>query len=190
MKTITLCLTLLLASLAAATAQAQAWPNKPIKIVVGFAPGGGTDFIARVIAKKLGEQLGAQVVVENRPGAGSMLGAEIVVKSPPDGYTLLVNGASYTVNPSAYKLACGLMLLSCLTFLDLFRVLRERLDDIALDARHALAGIHHFHHLHGRRTDVHAEQGWRLRLEDVEIELQTQIPFQLSRVTSIKYNPR
>lgn len=105
MRALSLCLALLVGVVAPVGAQAQPWPGKPIKIVVGFAPGGGTDFIARVIAKKLGEQLNTQVVVENRPGAGSMLGAEIVVKSPPDGYTLLVNGASYTVNPSAYKLS-------------------------------------------------------------------------------------
>src|SRR5688572_17934341 len=92
-KTAALWLAVLVASFAAATARAQPYPSKPIKIVVGFAPGGGTDFIARVIAKKLGEQFGTQVVVDNRPGAGSTLGTEFVVKSPPDGYTLLVNAA-------------------------------------------------------------------------------------------------
>ena len=96
---------MLVATFAAGALQAQPYPSKPIRIVVGFAPGGGTDFIARVIARKLGEQLGTQVVVDNRPGAGSTLGAELVVKSPPDGYTLLVNAASYTVNPSVYKLS-------------------------------------------------------------------------------------
>ena len=100
---------LALTALPAVNAHAQPYPSKPIKIVVGFAPGGGTDFIARVVAKKLGEQLGTQVVVDNRPGAGSTLGAELVVKSPPDGYTLLVNAASYTVNPSVYKLSFDAM---------------------------------------------------------------------------------
>ena len=100
-----LCLAVLIASLATGPAQAQSYPSKPIKVVVGFAPGGGTDFIARVIAKKLGEQFGTQVIVENRPGAGSMLAAEQVVRSPADGYTLLVNAGSYTVSPSAYKLS-------------------------------------------------------------------------------------
>jgi len=94
---------------APAPAQSQPYPAKPIKIVVGFAPGGGTDFIARVIAKKLGEQLGTQAIVDNRPGAGSTVAAELVVRSPADGYTLLVNAASYTVSPSAYKLSFDAM---------------------------------------------------------------------------------
>lgn len=109
MKHTALWCTLLITSLVVGTSHAQPYPNRPIKIVVGFAPGGGTDFIARVIAKKLGEQLGTQVVVDNRPGAGSTLAAEQVVKSPADGYTLLVNAASYTVNPSVYKLSFDAM---------------------------------------------------------------------------------
>ena len=109
MKRITIGFAVLVAPLAAGAAEAQPYPNRPIRIVVGFAPGGGTDFIARVIAKKLGEQLGTPVLVDNRPGAGSTLGAELVVKSPADGYTLLVNAASYTVNPSVYKLSFDAM---------------------------------------------------------------------------------
>lgn len=85
-------------------AQAQPYPNKPVKIIAPFAPGGGTDFIARLIAQKLTEKLGAQVLVENKPGAGGNLGAEQAVKSPADGYTLLLVAGSYTVNPSLYKL--------------------------------------------------------------------------------------
>lgn len=95
----------LVLALCAPAAFAQTYPAKPVRIVVGFAPGGGSDFIARLIAQKLTERLGMQVVVENRPGAGSMLGAEIVVKSPPDGYTILLSAASYTVNPNLYKLS-------------------------------------------------------------------------------------
>ena len=91
--------------LSAVDAGAQAYPAKPVRIVVGFAPGGGSDFIARLIAQKLSERFGMQVLVENRPGAGSMLAGEIVVKSPPDGYTILLSAASYTVNPSFYKLS-------------------------------------------------------------------------------------
>jgi len=93
---------LLLATLGA---QAQTYPTKPVKIVVGFAPGGGSDFAARVIAQQLTERLKSQVIVENKPGAGSLLGAEFVIKSAPDGYTLLLTPASYTVNPSVYKLS-------------------------------------------------------------------------------------
>jgi tripartite-type tricarboxylate transporter receptor subunit TctC len=93
-----------LGALAAGFAQAQPYPSKPVRIVAPFAPGGGTDFIARLIAQKLTEKLGAQVIVENKPGAGGNLGAELAVKSPADGYTLLLVAGSYTVNPSLYKL--------------------------------------------------------------------------------------
>ena len=94
-KTITK-LAIAFGALAAGFAHAQPYPNKPIKIVAPFAPGGGTDFIARLIAQKLTEKLGAQVVVENKPGAGGNLGAEQAVRSPADGYTLLLVAGSYT----------------------------------------------------------------------------------------------
>ena len=89
---------------AATLAHAQPYPNKPVKIVAPFAPGGGSDFIARLIAQKLTEKLGTQFIVENKPGAGGNLGAEQAVRSPADGYTLLLVAGSYTVNPSLYKL--------------------------------------------------------------------------------------
>src|SRR6266705_64997 len=92
MKRMAIWLAVLIASLAAGAAGAQQYPAKPVRIVVGFAPGGGSDFIT-------------QVIVQNRPGAGSTLGSEVAVKSPPDGYTLLLTPASYTVNPSVYKLS-------------------------------------------------------------------------------------
>ena len=101
----TLALALALGVLAAGCAHAQTYPAKPVKIIAPFAPGGGTDFIARLIAQKLTEKLGAQVIVENKPGAGGNLGAELAVKSPADGYTLLLVAGSYTVNPSLYKLS-------------------------------------------------------------------------------------
>jgi tripartite-type tricarboxylate transporter receptor subunit TctC len=90
---------------APAWAQTAGYPNKPIKIICPFAPGGGSDFAARVAATGLGERLKSPVIVENRPGAGGVLGSEIALKSPPDGYTLLLIAGSYTVNPSLYKLS-------------------------------------------------------------------------------------
>lgn len=83
---------------------AQQYPVKPVRIIVPFAPGGGSDFIARFIAQRLSASLGQQFVVENRAGAGGMIGAEIGVKSAPDGYTLTLISNSYTVNPSLYKI--------------------------------------------------------------------------------------
>lgn len=85
-------------------AQTQSFPNKPIKIVVPFVPGGGSDSVARVIAKGMTEQLGQPVVVENRGGANTIIGTEYVAKSAPDGYTLLVCTTAFATNPSMYKL--------------------------------------------------------------------------------------
>ena len=86
-----------------ATAQAQTYPTKTVRIIVPFAPGGGSDFIARAVAPSLTKALGQQFVVDNRPGAGSTLGSEIALKSPADGYTLLLVSGSYTTSPSLYK---------------------------------------------------------------------------------------
>src|SRR3989440_7268866 len=91
-------------ALAASVVQSQQYPTKPVRVVAPFAPGGGSDFIARLIAQKLSERFGQQVIVENKPGAGGNLGAEFVVRSPADGYTILLTPASYTVNPALYKL--------------------------------------------------------------------------------------
>ncbi len=96
-------LALLAAACLVSPALAQSYPTKPIRIVVPFAPGGGSDFIARFMAQKLTVGLGQQVIVENKPGAGGMLGIEQGVKSPADGYTLTLIASSYTVNPSIYK---------------------------------------------------------------------------------------
>jgi tripartite-type tricarboxylate transporter receptor subunit TctC len=87
------------------SALAQAYPTKPVRIIAPFAPGGGTDFIARVAAQKLSEGLHQQFIVDNRPGAGGSLGAELGAKAPPDGYTLTLIAGSYSVNPSMFKLA-------------------------------------------------------------------------------------
>ena len=87
----------------AAAALAQAYPAKPIRLVVGFPPGGGVDINARLLAPRLQEYLGQQVIVDNRPGAGTNIANELVAKSPPDGYTLLVNTAAVAINMSLYK---------------------------------------------------------------------------------------
>jgi tripartite-type tricarboxylate transporter receptor subunit TctC len=89
---------------AAVPALAQNYPAKPVRIIVPFAPGGGSDFIGRFIAQRLTDSLGKQVIVENKPGAGGVLGIEQGVKSAPDGYTLVLIASSYTVNPAIYKL--------------------------------------------------------------------------------------
>ncbi len=83
---------------------AQSYPVKPVRIVVPFAPGGGVDFMARLIAQKLPELLGQQVIVENRGGAGGVPGTEAALRSPPDGYTFLMISSTYPVSPSLYKL--------------------------------------------------------------------------------------
>jgi len=84
-------------------AWAQAWPAKPIKVIVPFTPGSGTDIMARTVSEKLSLQLGQPVVIENRPGAGGTIGAALVAKAEPDGHTVLVHSSSYTVTPSTYQ---------------------------------------------------------------------------------------
>ena len=81
----------------------QAWPVRAVRIVVPSAPGGGADITARIIAPKLSEQLGQQVVVENRSGAGTMIGSEVVARAAPDGYTLLMGISTLAINPSMYR---------------------------------------------------------------------------------------
>src|SRR5471032_3676798 len=85
-----------------ATASAADYPDKPVKIIVPFAPAGPTDVMARLIAQKLSENLKQQFYVENHPGAGGNIGMMAVARSTPDGYTILVASSSYTVNPSLY----------------------------------------------------------------------------------------
>src|SRR5258707_9104468 len=88
---------------AALPAQAQAWPSKPIKLVVPYAPGGTTDVIARMVAEYLGQQLGQNIIVDNKPGKGAMVGTALVAKAPPDGYTLLMSVISgLSISPTLY----------------------------------------------------------------------------------------
>ena len=97
---------LLAAGLAAGNAlAADKYPTKPIRFIVPFPPGGGTDIVARVIAQRMTETLGEQVVVDNRGGAGGTIGAEIAARAVPDGYTLIMVSGSYAVNPTVYKLS-------------------------------------------------------------------------------------
>ena len=84
----------LVAAFSAAHAQTGKWPERPVRIIIAAPPGGGDDFVTRLIAPKLSEQLGQQFIAENRPGAGGMIGQTAVMKSPPDGYTLLLAGGS------------------------------------------------------------------------------------------------
>src|SRR5947207_2092140 len=89
---------------ASGPASPQPYPVKPVKLIVPFAPGGGSDVSGRFIAQRLSTALGQQVVVENRAGAGGLIGVEAGIKSPPDGYTLTLLPSSYTAYPSIYKL--------------------------------------------------------------------------------------
>jgi tripartite-type tricarboxylate transporter receptor subunit TctC len=83
-------------------AWAQAYPTRPVRLIVPFGPGGGTDIVARLIGQWLSERIGQTFVIENRPGAGGNLGTEAVVRAPPDGYTLTVIGAPSAINATLY----------------------------------------------------------------------------------------
>ena len=88
----------------ASAAQAQSYPVKPIRIIVPVAPGGGLDFVTRLIGPRLTEALGQQIIVENRPGGGSTIGIEHGIRAAPDGYTLLMVSPTYSINPSLYPI--------------------------------------------------------------------------------------
>src|SRR5690349_14677277 len=92
-----------LAALAGSAAPASAaYPDRVIKIVVPFAPGGGADVVARTLAQERAKDLGATIIIENKPGAGTIIGTQSVAASPPDGYTLLMGTFANAVNPSLY----------------------------------------------------------------------------------------
>jgi tripartite-type tricarboxylate transporter receptor subunit TctC len=91
--------------LAASEAPAQGYPSKPIRLIVPFGAGGGSDYVGRLVGLKLTEQMGQTVVVDNRPGAASLVGTEIAMRAAPDGYTLLLADAGFTINIAYYRKA-------------------------------------------------------------------------------------
>jgi tripartite-type tricarboxylate transporter receptor subunit TctC len=103
MKRLLPVLAFFVAVLVNAVAHAQAYPSKPVRLVVPFAPGGTTDVLARLVAQKLTESLGQQFIIENKPGAGGNIGTELAVKSPADGYTLVMSfDGTMAINPNTY----------------------------------------------------------------------------------------
>jgi tripartite-type tricarboxylate transporter receptor subunit TctC len=95
----------MMVSIAPSLATAQTYPTRPVRLIVGFAPGGSTDLVGRLVATRLSDRLGQQVVVDNRPGASGIIAAELVSKSQPDGYTMLISGSSISAVGSLYRSA-------------------------------------------------------------------------------------
>ena len=81
---------------------AQSWPTKPVRMIIAFPPGGPTDLVSRVLAQKLSEQLGQQVIVDNKPGAGGNIAAELAARAVPDGYTIFYNTSAIVIGPALY----------------------------------------------------------------------------------------
>jgi tripartite-type tricarboxylate transporter receptor subunit TctC len=102
MRSFTIAIALSLGLLVPAPAAAQAYPAKPIRMVVTFPPGGATDLLGRVVGQKMSERMGQPVVVENRTGGGGNIGAEFVAKAAPDGYTVMIGGVPHAINMSLY----------------------------------------------------------------------------------------
>ena len=98
------CLALLLSAMpSAALAQSAPWPSKPIRVIVPFAAGSGTDTIARAVTERLAKQLGQPMIIENRPGAGGTIGSAALAHAEPDGHTIMVHSNSHTVTPFTYR---------------------------------------------------------------------------------------
>jgi tripartite-type tricarboxylate transporter receptor subunit TctC len=81
---------------------AQSWPTRPVRMIIAFPPGGPTDLVSRVLAQRLSEQLGQQVIVDNKPGAGGNLAAELAARATPDGYTIFYNTSAIVIGPALY----------------------------------------------------------------------------------------
>ncbi len=102
MKTYLRFLTGLFLALMSCSIWAQSWPNKPVRMIIAFPPGGPTDLVSRVLAQRLSEQLGQQVIVDNKPGAGGNLAAELAARATPDGYTIFYNTSAIAIGPALY----------------------------------------------------------------------------------------
>jgi tripartite-type tricarboxylate transporter receptor subunit TctC len=101
MKRLAIMLFALATALIASTAQAQSWPDRPIRLVVPFPAGSSADVISRILVRKLGDKLGQQIVIENRPGASGSIGADVTAKAAPDGYTMgMITGSTHAVSPA------------------------------------------------------------------------------------------
>jgi tripartite-type tricarboxylate transporter receptor subunit TctC len=98
-----------------APAQAAEYPSRTVKMIIPFSPGGGSDTLGRVLAEKMGNELGTSVIVENKPGASSIIGTELVAKAAPDGYTLLLTNGAIASNPTFFKLPFDTQSLSAIT---------------------------------------------------------------------------
>jgi tripartite-type tricarboxylate transporter receptor subunit TctC len=102
MKLLFRCVSALLLLGLSASLWAQSWPTKPIRMIIAFPPGGPTDLVSRVLAQRLSEQLGQQVIVDNKPGAGGNIAAELSAKAAPDGYTVFYNTSAIVIGPALY----------------------------------------------------------------------------------------
>ena len=101
-RRVVICIAVAAAALGTAAHAADAYPLRPVRMIVPYSPGGNADIQARYMAEKLGEMLGKQFIVDNRPGANGIIGMELAARSPADGYTLMLVANTFTVNPSLY----------------------------------------------------------------------------------------